>query len=139
LRLEMWRMCSTFHAWGLLWPEVMPLLKSNLLNFLCCRGKAASEQYNVRQRYNTLQYSILPALIKAPWGFEEAVRLYYTSKAQVVKAQARAWAKMDKPSQLPAAHRGPMYGPSEGPVKTKEAAGAVVAAIDGLMREQEGR
>jgi ubiquitin-protein ligase len=58
-------------------------------------GKKASEAYNRQQRYNTLAHSMLPALKKPPFGFEQAVKLHYTAKKEEIKAQIEEWREME--------------------------------------------
>lgn len=55
------------------------------------QGTAQSKQYNDSQRYNTLAFSIYPALHSPPRGFEAAVRAHYRLKKEVVRVQAHQW------------------------------------------------
>ena len=119
-------------------------------------GKAASEQYNRSQQYNTVKYSMLPALQnKVPKGFEEALKLHFTLKSEGIKAQVKEWKRAvvaaaeeikKKSETRPGKKKGNgwpggpgMDGSMRGQVgenEMKEAVGAVMTAINDLLRDQ---
>jgi hypothetical protein len=63
-------------------------------NFLSTpAGRAASADYNRTQRWNTLRHAVLEALHAPTPGFEDAIKLHFSVKAEEVKAQAKTWAQ----------------------------------------------
>lgn len=122
-------------------------------------GKIASEQYNQTQRYNTVQYSMLPALRgQAPKGFEEPLKVHFMLKGEVIKTQVRDWKKKVGAAAAEAAKKSNNSGKKggkgwpgmnfswesitggrgkTGEREMKEAVGAVVTAIDDLIRDHK--
>jgi len=123
-------------------------------------GKAASDLYNRSQRYNTVKYSMLPAVqavvakqqksssgsargklgagaLGAPKGFDEALQWHFKLKSTEIKRQLHQWKQENASSNAPvaSAHRGSgRSGAGAIPDKTMEnAVNSVVALIDQIQ------
>ncbi|KAH6556351.1 hypothetical protein KP509_1Z185900 [Ceratopteris richardii] len=55
----------------------------------------AVEEYNCAQRFNTLQYSILPALMSSDPVFLPVIRTHFRLKAPYVRNQCIVWMEQD--------------------------------------------